>query len=55
MGILKTIAVFLSGYLALLLLVILGELFTQRFPNTRFARWWRREIIGILPADDPMF
>jgi hypothetical protein len=28
--------------------LVVGESITTKNPNTRFAKWWRRNIIGIM-------
>lgn len=49
------IQIYLQVYVTIFVTMLAAELFVKRFPLTPFSKWWRREVIGVLPPDDPMF
>lgn len=32
-------------FVTLTTMLIVGEIFTMSYPNTKFSKWWRREVI----------
>jgi len=37
-------------------LLFIGEVVAQKLPEgNSFAKWWRRNVVGQLPDDDPNF
>ena len=37
-------------------LIFIGEVVVQKLPEgNSFVKWWRRNVVGQLPDDDPNF
>jgi hypothetical protein len=32
-------------------IIILGEYLTDKFSNSKFAKWWRKKVISEMPDD----
>lgn len=35
--------------------MFLTEELVYKYPNTKFSKWWRKYVVGVIPEDDENF